>query len=182
MRGRQLRGRQEVEVLADGAVGRWRAGDDSVDLLVGSREERLVDDTWNDEVAAFSELPQLRVAQHERYEPSAAACRRSSSASSGNPRVAALVRRSEQLVTLALDDRSHVLVGELAASDFGRSRCRGERDGPGRCLHRLGVRERAERRAQHRGPRRVPVLHRLLEVGLHLCPNVHGAERTGMLN
>ena len=54
-------GRQEVEVLADGAVGRRRAGDDSVDLGVGSREERLVDDAWNDEVAAFSELPQLRV-------------------------------------------------------------------------------------------------------------------------
>ena len=126
VRGRQLRGRQEVEVLADGAGGRRRGGDDSVDLGVGSRQQRLVDDARNDEVSALTELAQMRVSQHERYEPSTSACQRSSSASSGNPRVGALVGRGEQLVAFALDDGSHVLVGELAASDLGRSGCRSE--------------------------------------------------------
>ena len=145
-RGGQLVGRQEVEVLADGAGGWRRGGDDSVDLGVGSREERLVDDARNDEVPALSELPQLRVSQHERYrQPSAvglpAQLVRRRRATRGSARSSAAASSSSRSRSMTARTSSSVSSRRATSVVPG---CRGERDRTGRCLYRLGVRERAE--------------------------------------
>ena len=66
---RQLRWRQEPEVLADGVHRRRLAREQCVDLDVGGCEQRLTDDTGNDEVSVARELDELAVAQHRMTVP-----------------------------------------------------------------------------------------------------------------
>ena len=99
---------------------------------------------------------------------------RSSAASSGSPSAS----RSSAAASSSACSRS--MIERTSASDSSRRAtsvvpaAAVSEIGPAPGLDGFGVRERAERRSQHRDPRGVACLHRLLEVGLHLRADVQG--------